>query len=304
MSNDVGFGEPSERRRNSAAHPISRLRSVLLRGVLGLALLALVSGGTAALMYATIEPGLEFARDPDAAARNQSLSKIRYWRDIDVSQPASAGSAAGDDMLVVDARALNGLRLSTAQKHLQALQDGADGQRRPVLATLLFDRDDAISPLFGVEMAPVDQLIARGVDGIVLDVASRFRMARAGGARVEADLALRIAQLGLHARALNPGFIIVLRNASAMSAHQSVMRTIDGVAEDNLLFGLDGPGRRNSRTDIGAALHDLNRARKNGRVVFVTEYLSQSNGAARRRIAEELGARGFVPVLPFKRPTT
>lgn len=280
----------------------ARRYGVLLRAALGLCILAVLTIGGAALMYASIEPGHEFARDADAAARHATLAKIRKWHDIEASNLATAGSTGAGEMLVIDAAVLNGLKLSTAQKQLLAMQTGDAGQSRLVLATVTVPVTEAARSLFGTEEALVDQVVARGGDGIIIDAAAAMRVAMADGAPAEVALVQMFAQLGLHARALNPNFLIVLRNAAALTVHEPVLRTIDGLVEDNLLYGLDGPGRRNGLAEVGAALHDLNRARTADRVVFIVEYLSQSNTGGRQRVKDELTALKFVPVLPMTRP--
>ena len=62
----------------------------------------------------------------------------------------------------------------------------------------------------------------------------------------------------------------------------------------DLLFGQDGVGVANNHTDIVAALHDLNRVKKSGRPVFVTEHIAPEEVAVRTGAHQTLSALGFI----------
>ena len=277
---------PSE---NAMSRPASR-HSIGRRALLGFGILTVVTGSAATLLHGSIEPGFEVPADPDTAQRRTVLAGVSSW-----ASHSDIAAAAGDTstLLVISGSSITSLRQSSGQKAVAGLQEPVDGARRPVLA--------AVSIAVGAEDSAthdvttlLDEALARNFDGAFLECGAAFTAALKRGPAAQAKLAAIIANLGDRARQVNPQFIIILENAAEMTVDPRVHRTIDGVSKDNLLFGLDGAGTANSRTEIIAGLHDLNRVKKSGRIVFVTEHLPLAAIDAQAGALRTLRALGFV----------
>lgn len=273
--------------------PLKARHSIGRRAVLGLAIMTVVTAGAATLLHGSIEPGIDVPTDPDATQRRALLAGVASWsRVADLAMAETDASA----LLVLNGASVTALRQSATQKAVAGLQTRADGGRRPVLAAISLA---AISP--AASMANdvgthglVDDALARNFDGIFLECGPALAAANQRGGDAREQLMAVVAQIGERARLVNPQFLLILENAAELAADIRVHRLIDGVAKDNLLFGQDAPGADNNRTDIIAGLHDLNRVRKSGRPVFVTEYLPVDAADTRAGARQTLAALGFI----------
>ncbi len=136
---------------------------------------------------------------------------------------------------------------------------------------------------------------AQGFDGIYLDRAdvwSEWRRERPGAERDMIDFLAAIAKA---ARARDPAFLIVMQNAEELLAHTSVRRLLDGVAKEDLLYGINFTEAPNDAETIASATALLRRAGREGLGVFAVEYLVAPAliAAARAR----LDKLGFVPTF-------
>ncbi|MEQ1612279.1 MAG: hypothetical protein ABL904_05970 [Hyphomicrobiaceae bacterium] len=269
--------------------PPSR-HSIGRRALLGFGILTVVTGSAATLLHGSIEPGFEVPADPDTAQRRIVLAGVSSW-----ARHSDFGAAMADasTLLVMSGSSITGLRQSSGQKAVAGLQEPIDGARRPVLV--------AVSIAVGAEdggthdvTTLLDEALARNFDGAFLECGAAFTAALKRGPAAQVKLAAIVANLGDRVRQVNPQFIIILENAAELTVDPRVHRLIDGVSKDNLLFGLDAAGTSNSRTDIIAALHDLNRVKRSGRLVFVTEYLPMGATEIRSDALRTLRALGFV----------
>ncbi len=284
--------DPNESDESNATLPPAR-HSITRRALLGLALMGTMTGGAASLLYGSLEPDAEFAADPDASQRRAALASVFSWQRWSDLTDGEASSANPVSVLVFEGPTVADLRRSVAQKRVEALQEGQDGKRRPVLGTVRIGPKNEHSTLAD-ESRLVDALIERGLDGIFLDGAAALADANARGRAAADQLAVAVVELVGRARQLNPNFLVILENAAEMAADPRVNRVIDGAAKENVLFGLDGAGIANSRTDVISMLHDLNRVKRSGRPVFVTEHLPVEAIGVRTGAGQTLSALGFV----------
>ncbi len=263
------------------------------RALLGLGILGLMTVGTGALMYSTIEPDEAFASDPDAARRQALLSKITSWSALARLDAGAAPAFEPAGLLLINADAIAELEIAAAQERLEELQRLDAGARRLVVAALSTS-----------ESAKIDVLLTRGIDGVFLDARAAMLAAQPAGAGGLSELAVSIVRLANQARLINPDFLLVLHNASELTADPRVARVIDGAAQDNLLYGLDGVGVANGRTEVVSALHDLNRVKRSGRPVFIAESLEVEALIARTGARRKLAELGFIArIAEPKRPS-
>lgn len=147
--------------------------------------------------------------------------------------------------------------------------------------------------MFGGPQAALDQIVAAGFDGVYLDradVHAAFRPERPTAETEMVDLILRLAA---YAREQNPEFLVVMQNAEELIAHGRVRQTIDAVAKEDLLYGVAGPAAVNDPADVTASLHYLSKLRREGRPVFVVEYVDSPKLVAEAR--DRLSSLDFVP---------
>jgi hypothetical protein len=281
--------EPLHPPHTSAAAP----HSIGRRALVGLGLLGLLSSASAALMYGTLEPDADFAADPDAARRRNMLAGVVSWvasPDVE-SLDALISNPAG--LLVINATVLTAGKISTIEERLERLQTHSDGSRRAVLAALNTSVS-GLEPPLAIEAATIDALQARGIEGVVLDCRQTLADARRRGRAALDFLNVAIVDFATRARLVNPNFLLILGNAAELASDPRVNRAIDGVAKENLLFGIDGIGVANSRTDVIAGLHDLHRVKRAGHIVLVTEHLAEDAVDVRKGARQTLDALGFA----------
>ena len=147
--------------------------------------------------------------------------------------------------------------------------------------------------MFGSPDAALDRIIAAGFDGIYLDRADVHNLWRREHPTAQADMVAFIAEIAAYARQMKPGFAIVMQNAEELLSVQRLRDALDGVAKEDLLYGVNGEARENSTTDVEASLGYLRLAKNDGLPVLVVEYIGDAVrlSSARKRIERE----GFVP---------
>lgn len=146
--------------------------------------------------------------------------------------------------------------------------------------------------LFGNPQALLDEIVAAGFDGVYLDGADAHAAFRGERASAESEMVDLIERLAIYARGQNPEFLIVMQNAEELIAHGRLRDAIDGVAKEDLLFGIAGPSTANDPADVTSSLHYLTKLQREGRPVLVVEYLDNPALAADAR--RRLDALGFV----------
>ncbi len=253
------------------------------RALLGVGLLAIMTMASGGLIYSTIEPGEALASDADATRRLALLLNVTSWSLEPRIDALRATTVPPDVLLVFEADVIAKLDVSAVRNLLEE-RDRTDETARQLLVAAL-----SLS-----QSAQLDGLLVRGLDGVFLDARSAMQTALAAGSRAINDLAGKIVLLANQARLYNPDFILILHNAAELTADPRIARVIDGAAQDNLLYGLDGPGVANSANEIAVALHDLNRVKRSGRPVFIAEILPAGAAGARAIARRKLAELGFV----------
>ncbi len=156
--------------------------------------------------------------------------------------------------------------------------------------------------VFGTTVSLVDRMIEQGFDGIYLDkcdVTEDLREHFAPVARsrpdLDGDMVTFVQRISSHSRKQRPGFFIIMQNAEILLRRPELRAAIDGVAKEELLFGLDGAETANDRDDVEDACHLLDTLKAEGKPVFVVEYLETGAKiveAAQR--TKDLGYRLYV----------
>jgi cysteinyl-tRNA synthetase, unknown class len=147
--------------------------------------------------------------------------------------------------------------------------------------------------IFGTPESHLDRILAQGFDGVYLDRADAFFEWRRRHPSAVSDMATFIARLSEHARRQRPQFLIVMQNAEELVEEPAVLDAIDGIAKEDLLYGVRRAEEENKPDDVTWSIDLLHTALAAGRKVLVVEYLKdpEKMAAAATRIREE----GFVP---------
>ncbi len=133
------------------------------------------------------------------------------------------------------------------------------------------------SLIFGQASAYLDLVLDAGFDGAYLDRVDAFdlpdtMLPRRQRMRLMSDFVARLAD---YARKKRPGFLILGQNAEELLADPVYAAAIDGVAKEDLFFGLEGDAVANAKAEIRESLRALlDFRRQSGKPIFLVEYLS------------------------------
>ena len=153
--------------------------------------------------------------------------------------------------------------------------------------------------IFGTPESYLDRIVAQGFDGVYLDRADALFQWRKLHPSARADMSAFIAALAAHARRQKPEFLVVMQNAEELLEEPAVLDAVDGIAKENLLYGVRRAEEPNKIDDVNWSIELLHVAQSAGRKVLVVEYLKDPEkiAAAATRILEE----GFVPYFAPRR---
>jgi len=127
--------------------------------------------------------------------------------------------------------------------------------------------------LFGSPESYLERMQRAGFDGIYLDRADVFLEWAKGRPTAEAEMVELVTRLAAHARRLDPHFLVVMQNAEELLASPDVVRAIDGLAKEDLFYGIDHRATPNDKETVDWTLEALSALRRSGRRVLVVEYL-------------------------------
>ncbi|MBA4174316.1 MAG: hypothetical protein C0511_17105 [Hyphomicrobium sp.] len=145
----------------------------------------------------------------------------------------------------------------------------------------------------GIVKARVRKALAQGYDGVYLDRVDTYENVKApGGSR--AEMIKLVKEVAAEARAAKSGAKVYVQNAEELLTDKSYVASIDGIAKEDLYYGINHDGRRNSKGDIDASLNLLKKAKAQGKAVHVVEYVG---GGSRSQAESEIRKQGFVPAF-------
>lgn len=132
----------------------------------------------------------------------------------------------------------------------------------------------------------------QGFDGIYLDRADVYHelLSERPGAR--ADMLRFLRDLAAAARRDDPAFLVVMQNAEELIADGALRAALDGLAKEDLLFGVEHDARPNPPAMVRDTLANLRRAKAVGLPVFLVEYLDDPKHSA--TAARTADREGFV----------
>ena len=151
----------------------------------------------------------------------------------------------------------------------------------------------------GQPQAYLDRILAQGFDGIYLDkcdvtedLKQHFKAAAKSRSDLDGDMVAFVTRLSSYAKAKRPGFVVLMQNAEPLLERPALRTVIDGVAKEELLFGLDAPERPNTKGEIAESKDLLDLIKDDGKPVLMVEYLD--NPAKAREAAAMAKRLGYV----------
>jgi cysteinyl-tRNA synthetase, unknown class len=141
----------------------------------------------------------------------------------------------------------------------------------------------------------VDRIIDAGFDGIYLDRVDAYEDWRDKRPSAEADMVQFVTEIAAYARQRRPGFLVVPQNAEELLRNADYRKRIDGIAKEDLMFGVDHTETENKARDVQASAQFLALVKAEKKPVFVVEYLTD----AEKRTRAEARMREYGFVLHF-----
>jgi cysteinyl-tRNA synthetase len=139
----------------------------------------------------------------------------------------------------------------------------------------------------------VRKALAQGYDGVYLDRVDTYENVKApGGSR--AEMIKLVKEVAAEAKSAKGGAKVYVQNAEELLTDKSYVAAIDGIAKEDLYYGINHDGRRNSKSDVEASLNLLKKAKAQGKAVHVVEYVG---GKSRAEAESEIRKHGFVPAF-------
>jgi cysteinyl-tRNA synthetase, unknown class len=121
-----------------------------------------------------------------------------------------------------------------------------------------------------------DQVIASGFDGFYIDRADAYY--NFGDTKLARDrMEAFVLRLTKHIRAKKPDAAILVQNAEELLDRPAYVDAIDGIAKEDLLYGITHKEEPNKKTDIDWSSNLLKPFQQKGKAVFVIEYLTRKD---------------------------
>ena len=147
------------------------------------------------------------------------------------------------------------------------------------------------SIVFGSPSAFADRIIAQGFDGFYIDRADAYYYF--GDSKEMRDrMTSFIIKLTGYMRAKKPDVAILVQNAEELLDRSEYVAAIDGIAKEDLLYGITHREEPNKKDDVEWSSKLLKAAQSKGKKIFVIEYLTKANYISDAE--KRLGDLGFV----------
>jgi cysteinyl-tRNA synthetase, unknown class len=151
----------------------------------------------------------------------------------------------------------------------------------------------------GRPSAYLERIQAQGFDGLYLDKCDVYEDLQEHEKRIaatrpdiERDMVEFVQLIARSLKGRDPNFLLVMQNAEGLLAHGDLLDVIDGVAKEELLYGVDAPERANGDDEVAFSRACLDRVVNAGKPVFVVEYLAARDKI--KRAADMVNGYGYI----------
>lgn len=159
--------------------------------------------------------------------------------------------------------------------------------------------------IFGNPESFADRVINSGFDGFYIDRVDAYYYF--GDSKEKRDQMVDfIKKLAGYIRSKKPDAVILAQNAEELLERPDYVSAIDGVAKEDLMFGISHVEKLNPRGEFEYSAELLKKAHDKGKAIFVIEYLADPKNInqAKQRIMNDLGfvlyvgPRGLFEIPP------
>jgi cysteinyl-tRNA synthetase, unknown class len=169
---------------------------------------------------------------------------------------------------------------------------GLENPRWPGDYAVQFADPDWQSVIFGAPESFLDRIIRTGFDGVYLDRVDAFQDVEETDPGAEDAMSGFVQRLADHAHRSNPNFLVVMQNAEELVKSKSLLARLDGIAKEDLQFGVANSEAENPPQMVRDTVNNLRRAKRFGLKVLVLEYAKTTEAiAATQQLAKR---EGFV----------
>jgi cysteinyl-tRNA synthetase, unknown class len=139
-----------------------------------------------------------------------------------------------------------------------------------------------------------DQVINSGFDGFYIDrVDAYYYYGDTNDKRAQmADFIIKLAN---YIRSKKPDALILAQNAEELLDRQAYVKAIDGIAKEDLIYGISHTEKINPAGDIAHSSKLLSSAKTAGKAIFVIEYLTKPELIT--DAVQKVRDLGFVPYV-------
>jgi cysteinyl-tRNA synthetase, unknown class len=284
----------------------------------------------AALLSAAMAPLSTSARAQ--TARDNPFKNAKTWafqlKNLDATQQAKL-AASPYDVIVIDSEDYpGGVERPLKREEVEAMKKKPDGTRRLVIAYFSVGEAESYryywrpewtkkkpgwvgkenkewkenflvkyweptwqNIIFGNPQAFADRVIAQGFDGFYIDRADAYYYF-GDNADVRQKMRDFIVKLTDYMRKQKPDVGILVQNAEELLDNKAYVAAIDGIAKEDLLFGITHREEHNKADDVQESTALLKNAQAAGKKIFVIEYLTRPVYIAEAK--RKLDDLGFV----------
>lgn len=267
-----------------------------------------------------------------AAARDNPFKDAKNWafqlKNLDAAQQAKI-AASPYDVVVIDSEDFpGGVERPLKPEEIAAMKTKPDGTRRLVLAYFSIGEAESYryywkaewnkrkptwvgkenkewkenfvvkywEPVwqhivYGDQNAFADRILAQGFDGFYIDRADAYYYV-GNNDSVKQRMRDFVVKLTDYMRQKKPDVAILVQNAEELLDNKTYVEAIDGIAKEDLLFGISYKEERNKKDDIDWSTNLLKDAQHAGKKIFVIEYLTRATYIAEAK--KKLDDLGFV----------
>ena len=169
---------------------------------------------------------------------------------------------------------------------------GAENPRWPGDYVVQYADPDWQAVIFGAPDSFLDRIMASGFDGVYLDRVDAFQDVEDTTPGAEDAMSGFMQRLADHAHRKRPEFLVVMQNAEELAKSKSLLARLDGIAKEDLMYGIDNGEGANPAEMVLDSLGYLRKSKRAGLKVLMLEYARSPAAIA---ATEHLAAReGFV----------
>ncbi len=280
------------------------------------------------LAFGLIAAALLAATPGQAQERKNALESVKTWayqlKDVNPEKLKKIADSPFDMVIIDSSMFPNGKEIRLTREQIESLKKKPDGSRRLVIAyfsagecedfryywkpewnrakpgwvdkadkqwkgdyIVKYWKPEWQKIVYGTPESLIDRILDAGFDGLSIDRVDAYYYF--GDTKERRDQMVEfVKSMSSYMRAKKPDVVIFAQNAEELLDRKDYLDAIDGIAKEDLIFGISHTEKRNPEGDIKHSEDLLKKARAAGKVIFVIEYLAKKENieVARKRMKE------------------